>query len=577
MCLPVTRRAQFALKLVVTLVLGTALGGVMPWVAEGCWAGGHGQIHEFGNGTGFLPPVMLTCLVAAGTTVISFYASTLMRNLLQAMGAAVVIGFQLVYLSLFRSDPPPWGIALIGYIALPVTLAVLLGLAFKNYSHLHVGWRLWRRNLLTAFTSLFVAVTTAAAVYQRPWELLRTLEPRRGPARLSGSIRPRICSAAGSKLFVLLPDGRVWAAGRYELKETDEYEDIAGPTGEIRERVKVRIPIPVEGTLLGGNWVSLASSDNQVFGIQSDGSLWKVFSLDRTISWWNVTNLSVIPRPQRDETDPDWKTVASGQSHFLALKNDGTLWGWGDNHYGQLGSGSNEFANRPVRIGVDSDWAAIFAAGSVSIGVKRDGSVWKWGALAVGPNNWEGWKQVAHPKLENWNLDGTGWVARAGGPFFDLALRQDGTLSAAGNLPQNLFGIHGDPRFIPKLLRIGRDSDWADVASRFRCLVGIKNDGTLFSCNQDAGPVFWWGNLRKPSKYSDWIAVEADGWYESVALAADGTLCAWGEPTGQSRLLGPTRKPLWSLNIFVTVIEKVRPVGDDTTAPARVVAVPRRP
>ena len=168
LCLPVTRRAQFALKLVVTLVLGTALGGVMPWVAEGCWTGGHGQLHEFGNGTGFLPPVMLTCLVAAGTTVISFYASTLMRNLLQAMGAAVVIGFQLVYLSLFRSDPPPWGITLIGYVALPVTLAVLLGLAFKNYSHLRVGWKLWRRNLLTVFASLSVAVTAAAAVYQRP-------------------------------------------------------------------------------------------------------------------------------------------------------------------------------------------------------------------------------------------------------------------------------------------------------------------------------------------------------------------------------------------------------------------------
>ena len=70
----------------------------------------------------------------------------------------------------------------------------------------------------------------------------------------------------------------------------------------------------------------------------------------------------------------------------------------------------------PVRIGADSDWAAIFATDSVSIGLKRDGSVWKWGALAVGPNGWQGWKGGAHPKPENWNLDGTGWLAHAGGP-----------------------------------------------------------------------------------------------------------------------------------------------------------------
>ena len=35
-------------------------------------------------------------------------------------------------------------------------------------------------------------------------------------------------------------------------------------------------------------------------------------------------------------------------------------------------------------------------------------------------------------------------------------------------------------------------------------------------------------SLGRPSKYSDWIAVEnSDEWYQRIALAADGTVCCW--------------------------------------------------
>jgi alpha-tubulin suppressor-like RCC1 family protein/ABC-type transport system involved in multi-copper enzyme maturation permease subunit len=557
LCLPVARRAQFAVKLMVALVLGTVLGGVMPCVAEGI--GGWGVVPGSlvsAEGHGFWQPMAVTCLVAAGTTLISFYASTLVRNLSQALGAAVVVGFTLSGIGTWAMDgaadghyPLPWGMPLIGCIGLPVTLAVLFWLALKNYSHPQVDWQLWRRNLITVFAALFLACTAAAAVYHRPWEWMMTLEPAHGPARLSGSVRPMICSAAGFKLFVLLPDGRLWSAGDYELKTFGDYE-VEDQMTQKRHRETVRIPVPVDGSFLGGSWVSLASSYDRVFGVGTDGSLWKVFSIDRTIPWWNGTNLSANPKPERDGTESDWEIVAGGQSHFLALKKDGTLWGWGDNHYGQLGSAAREFANRPVRIGEDADWKAIFAAAAVSIGVKRDGSVWKWGGLGFGPNGWAGWKGGPHPRPENWNLDGTGWVALAGEPGFDLALRRDGTLWASGNLPRNLFGIPCEREFISNFRRIGRDSDWADVTSRFRRLVGIEKDGTLLECDMEAGSMFWGRNLLKPSRYSDWTAIGADGWYESVALAADGTLCAWGDPRGQQGLLCPSRKPLWSLNIF---------------------------
>lgn len=42
----------------------------------------------------------------------------------------------------------------------------------------------------------------------------------------------------------------------------------------------------------------------------------------------------------------DVKEIASGESYGIALKNNGTLWAWGLNNYGQLGDGTG--TNRPI-------------------------------------------------------------------------------------------------------------------------------------------------------------------------------------------------------------------------------------
>lgn len=50
--------------------------------------------------------------------------------------------------------------------------------------------------------------------------------------------------------------------------------------------------------------------------------------------------------------------MAVGRDYTMALKSDGTLWGWGDNYYGQLGNGVKTYTSSPVM---------VFAVGDVSI------------------------------------------------------------------------------------------------------------------------------------------------------------------------------------------------------------------
>jgi RHS repeat-associated protein len=78
--------------------------------------------------------------------------------------------------------------------------------------------------------------------------------------------------------------------------------------------------------------------------------------------------------------------IAAGGTHALALKSDGTAWGWGNNNTGQLGDGGacGKTCTTPVKISSLSN-AAVLAAGYVhSLAALSDGTVKAWGRNAEG-------------------------------------------------------------------------------------------------------------------------------------------------------------------------------------------------
>ena len=63
---------------------------------------------------------------------------------------------------------------------------------------------------------------------------------------------------------------------------------------------------------------------------------------------------------------------------IMAVKSDGSLWGWGSNLYGQLANSDNKFSAEPVHIMDDIVYVSVFEDQYV-MAVGNDDSVWFWG------------------------------------------------------------------------------------------------------------------------------------------------------------------------------------------------------
>jgi alpha-tubulin suppressor-like RCC1 family protein len=224
---------------------------------------------------------------------------------------------------------------------------------------------------------------------------------------------------------------------------------------------------------------------------------------------------SSTPVEVRDPNDPSGylssvKALTAGSSHSLALKDDGTIWAWGNNESGQLGDETNANSTQPVKVANLSGVEAISGGGapSYSLALKDDGTVWAWGdnrasqGTRIGGQLGDDEITSSNTPLQVSDLPG-GIEAIAAGAEHGLALKDDGTVWAWGN---NWFGQLGD----------GTTTDGTQTT----CEVTMIGGRTSSSCPDSNTPV-------QMSEVSGIEAIAAGGAH-GLALKDDGTVWAWG-------------------------------------------------
>ena len=395
-----------------------------------------------------------------------------------------------------------------------------------------------------------------------------------------------VAAAGGASSFALKADGTLWAWGDNTLGQLGN----GNPSG-----AQVNTPAQVLNPS-GIAFTAVASGGGHALALQADGSLWSWGSNSNgELGQGNTLPQTPPATPTQvivatAVSDNDWSAIAAGDSHALALKADGTLWSWGSNSNGQLGqpalgAGTGVNQSTPAPVGTDRNWSAISAGSLNSLALKRNGTLWGFGdngrgelgagqnallsispvqsspngtdfvALSAGAFHGMALKSngaifafgdnssgqfgsgttVSSTSLVPATSDSGGWIASEPGAQYTVARRSNGTLWSWGD---NFFGQLGDGTTNPSLVPIpvGVAANWSGHSAGLSHVVALRSDGSLWSWGDNSFGQLGNGSVNpslvpaRITSTNDWAAVAA-GDSHTLALKADGTLWAWGDNT----------------------------------------------
>lgn len=252
--------------------------------------------------------------------------------------------------------------------------------------------------------------------------------------------------------------------------------------GQLGNNTTVNSSSPVQiGSL--NTWEIIQAGGVHGAAIKTDGTLW---------SWGDNGRGSVGDNTTVSRSSPvqvgaltNWAQLSASTYASASIKTDGTLWGWGENNVGNLGDGTTVRRSSPVQIGALTDWAQVslnsIASDASCIAVKTDGTLWSWG------NNSNGQLGTNSVVLRSSPVQVgvlTNWLKPSTGFSHVIALKTDSTLWSWGRNFNGQLG-HGNTIDRSSPIQVGALTNWSlKLGAGDNHSSAIKTDGTLWA----------WGN-----------------------------------------------------------------------------------
>ena len=335
--------------------------------------------------------------------------------------------------------------------------------------------------------------------------------------------------------------------------------------------------------LFRSNWISISAGVSHNMAIKSDGTLW-TWGTDLSVRY--ATGKVDVKRVSARTPIPaapghDWKHAVAGGVHTLAIKKDGTLWAWGANWAGSLGTGKTGNSAVPLQVGSATNWIKVWAGSLESVGLQADGSLWYWGDDPDPAFDMDIGNSLVPTRV---SAD-TNWVDVGFGVNTVFAIKADGTLWTWGR-NAHVYSDAQDITLDAVPTRVGTNSDWASIPA---CGVGwcqglTKKDGSLwlmdasdFDVNLHRGPSKAL-RFRRIELEKDVVAFTAGVAHISspgghlpigVALTRDGEVWTWGMMLGNPLGLGG--------RLLYSAIKLMDPLGVQVRLPAPDPAIRQTP
>ena len=183
-------------------------------------------------------------------------------------------------------------------------------------------------------------------------------------------------SAGRTHSAAVKKDGSLWTWGSNE-------------TGQLCDGTRASSLNPIK---VMDEVVMVEAGGSETFVVRTDGTLWgweSYYSSYYDLDWWGMSGgpgfapVKLMDNVKAVETS---LMPHDEYDYCLVIKTDGSLWAWGENSRGQLGLGTvSDYGDgilNPTK--VMDDVVGVSAGTTHTVAVKNDGSLWAWGNNVYG-------------------------------------------------------------------------------------------------------------------------------------------------------------------------------------------------
>lgn len=317
--------------------------------------------------------------------------------------------------------------------------------------------------------------------------------------------------ASGPAGLAIDTDGRLWSWGSNTFGQLGDGTFDSHPTDPVRVAID------------SDTWRDLETTRRSMFAIDGDGDLWAwggnefgQLGIGST-----VAEPGGVATPTEVGAGIDWVDVEGGWYMTYGLDGAGNVYAWGDDNSGCLGNGVAGNQLTPQLVG--TGYAQISAGKNHFVGIKTNGTLWGWGHNTVGELN--GTPGMVTSPVQMSAL--TDWVDVSIGSYNTTALRSNGVVYYGGD---NTGGTGGQGHTTPGILSFPTAvtviNDAVELESCTRTMMVERADGTLWTWGlgdgDDAGTPDS-GTPRLRSAEDDWVRIGSDFYGNLFGIKPDGS------------------------------------------------------
>lgn len=305
-----------------------------------------------------------------------------------------------------------------------------------------------------------------------------------------------------------------------------------------------------DGKACDARYTAVSAGQLHACALRTDGSIW-CWGLNTSGQVGTGTADTFFVRPAAAGSAADYVGVTAGAAFSCGLNQAKKVLCWGSNGFGQIGDGTvtNKTSPTPVTGGIE-DWASIDAGSSHVCGLREDGSLYCWGRNNAGQIGDGTTVDRSAPTL----VSAGPWESVSAGVDFTCAIKaEDHTLWCWGLGSSRQLGTGTTASSSVPVQEKLLATSWASVSAgnAYTCAVNEQNTRFCWGTNSvGQGGDGTVTAINDPKALddgtADWKRLDA-GDFAACGLRGDGALWCWGDggqgQTAQPGNEGPLTKP----------------------------------